>query len=218
VARDDDGFNAQDLIACYRRGVFPMADARDDQRIFLIDPELRGILPLERFHVPRRLARTLRANTFTVKVDTAFDTVVGACAGERPERPETWINAPIQQLYGELYRLGMAHSVESWLDGQLVGGLYGVVMGGAFFGESMFSTARDASKVALAHLAARLIVGGFRLLDAQFMTEHLAQFGAREIGRDEYRRRLALALKVEADFYRFSGDGAAVLQAISQAS
>jgi leucyl/phenylalanyl-tRNA--protein transferase len=217
VARDD-GFDVQDLIACYRRGVFPMADARDDQRIFLIDPELRGILPLERFHVPRRLARTLRANSFTVKVDTAFDAVVEACAGERPERPETWINAPIQQLYGELYREGLAHSVESWLDGELVGGLYGVVLGGVFFGESMFSTARDASKVALAHLAARLIVGGFRLLDAQFMTEHLAQFGAREIGRDEYRRRLALALKVEADFYRFSGDGAAVLQAISQAS
>ena len=214
----DDGFDVQDLIACYRRGVFPMADARDDQRIFLIDPELRGILPLERFHVPRRLARTLRANTFTVKVDTAFDAVVDACARERPERPETWINAPIQQLYGELYREGAAHSVESWLDGELVGGLYGVALGGAFFGESMFSTVRDASKVALAHLAARLIVGGFRLLDAQFMTEHLAQFGAREIGRDEYRRRLALALKVESDFYRFSGDGAAVLQAISQAS
>ena len=214
----DDGFDVQDLIACYRRGVFPMADARDDQRIFLIDPELRGILPLERFHVPRRLARTLRANTFTVKVDTAFDTVVDACARERPERPETWINAPIQQLYGELYREGVAHSVEIWLDGELVGGLYGVALGGVFFGESMFSTVRDASKVALAHLAARLIVGGFRLLDAQFMTEHLAQFGAREIGRDEYRRRLALALKVECDFYRFSGDGAAVLQAISQAS
>ena len=214
----DDGFDVQDLIACYRRGVFPMADARDDQRIFLIDPELRGILPLERFHVPRRLARTLRANTLTVKVDTAFDAVVEACARERPERPETWINAPIQQLYGELYREGAAHSVEAWLDGELVGGLYGVALGGAFFGESMFSTVRDASKVALAHLAARLIVGGFRLLDAQFMTEHLAQFGAREIGRDEYRRRLALALKVESDFYRFYGDGAAVLQAISQAS
>ena len=214
----DDGFDVQDLIACYRQGVFPMADAREDQRIFLIDPELRGILPLERFHIPRRLARTLRANTYTVKVDTAFEQVVEACAAARPERPETWINKPIQQLYCELYRVGVAHSVESWLDGELVGGLYGVALGGAFFGESMFSTARDASKVALAHLAARLIVGGFRLLDAQFMTEHLAQFGAREIGRDEYRRRLALALKVDADFYRFAGDGAAVLQATSQAS
>ena len=214
----DDGFDVQDLIACYRRGVFPMADARHDDRIFLIDPELRGILPLERFHVPKRLARTVRANTYTVKIDTAFDAVVESCARERPERPETWINRPIQQLYCELYKVGGAHSVESWKDGELVGGLYGVVLGGAFFGESMFSTARDASKVALVHLAARLIVGGFRLLDAQFMTEHLAQFGAREIGRDEYRRRLALALQVEADFYRFAGDGGAALQATSQAS
>jgi leucyl/phenylalanyl-tRNA--protein transferase len=217
VARDD-GFDVQDLIACYRRGVFPMADARQDQRIFLIDPELRGILPLERFHVPRRLARTVRSNLYTVKVDTAFDAVVEACAAERPQRPETWINRPIQQLYGDLYRLGLAHSAEAWLEGELVGGLYGVALGGAFFGESMFSTARDASKVALVHLAARLIVGGYRLLDAQFMTEHLAQFGAREIGRDEYRRRLALALALEADFYRFAGDGAAALQATSQAS
>lgn len=214
----DDGFDVQDLIACYRRGVFPMADARQDQRIFLIDPELRGILPLERFHVPRRLARTVRSNLYTVKVDTAFEAVVEACGAERPLRPETWINRPIQQLYGDLYRVGLAHSVEAWLEGELVGGLYGVALGGAFFGESMFSTARDASKVALVHLAARLIVGGYRLLDAQFMTEHLAQFGAREIGRDEYRRRLALALQVEADFYRFAGDGAAALQATSQAS
>jgi leucyl/phenylalanyl-tRNA--protein transferase len=217
VARDD-GFDVQDLIACYRQGVFPMADARDDLRIFLIDPERRGILPLERFHIPRRLARTVRAGPFTVKVDTAFEQVVERCAEERNERPETWINRPIQQLYTELYRDGGAHSVECWQDGELVGGLYGVALGGAFFGESMFSHARDASKVALIHLTARLIVGGFRLLDAQFMTEHLAQFGAREIGRAEYRRRLAVALKVEADFYRFAGDGAAALQAISQAS
>lgn len=212
------GFDVPDLIACYQRGVFPMADARDDARIFLIDPEHRGILPLERFHIPRRLVRTVRSGPFTVKVDTAFDAVLEACAEERAERPETWINRPIQQLYTELYRTGGAHSVECWRDGKLVGGLYGVVLGGAFFGESMFSHERDASKVALAHLVARLIVGGFRLLDAQFMTEHLAQFGAREIGRTEYRRRLAVALKLEADFYRFAGDGAAVLQAISQAS
>lgn len=214
----DDGFDVQDLIACYRQGVFPMADARDDARIFLVDPDRRGILPLECFHIPRRLARTVRAGAFTVKVDTAFEAVVEACARERSERPETWINLPIQQLYCELYKTGAAHSVECWQDGELVGGLYGVALNGAFFGESMFSFARDASKAALAHLAARLIVGGFRLLDAQFMTEHLAQFGAREIGRAEYRRRLALALKLEADFYRFTGDGPAVLQAISQAS
>jgi leucyl/phenylalanyl-tRNA--protein transferase len=144
--------------------------------------------------------------------------VVEACARERDDRPETWINLPIQQLYCDLYRTGTAHSIECWEDGELVGGLYGVALGGAFFGESMFSFARDASKVALMHLVARLITGGFRLLDAQFMTEHLAQFGAREIGRTEYRRRLAVALKVEPDFYLFSGDGAAVLQAITQAS
>ncbi len=214
-----EGFDVLDLIACYRRGVFPMADARGDERIFLIDPELRGIIPLAGFHVPARLARTVRAGRFAVKVDTAFEQVVELCAEADADRPETWINRPIQDLYCELYRLGMAHSVECWLDGRLVGGLYGVSLGGAFFGESMFSRERDASKVALVHLVGRLIVGGYRLLDAQFMTGHLAQFGAREISRPEYRRKLGPALEAEADFYRFGGgDQSAVLQAISQAS
>ena len=198
-----------------------MADARDDDRIFLVDPERRGIIPLQGFHVPRRLARTVRADPYQVRFDTAFDAVVEACAASRPGRTETWINEPIQAMYGALYRRGQAHSIECWRDGELVGGLYGVTLAGAFFGESMFSIARDASKVALIHLAARLIIGRFSLLDAQFTTEHLTQFGTREVTRTQYRRQLALALAVlDADFYRMPAyaAGEAVLQAISQAS
>lgn len=213
-----DAFDIEELVSCYRRGVFPMADARDDDRIFLIDPQRRGVFPLDGFHVSARLARTVRSGRFQVSVDADFAGVVEACAAARPGRPETWINQPIQHLYERLHHSGRAHSVECRLDGQLVGGLYGVSLGGAFFGESMFSTERDASKVALVHLIARLIVGGYRLLDAQFMTRHLAQFGAEEISRAAYRRRLAEALAVEADFSRFAGSGQEALQAISQAS
>jgi leucyl/phenylalanyl-tRNA--protein transferase len=220
TASVSDLFTVDDLIACYRRGVFPMADARDDERTYLIDPDERGVIPLSGFHLSRRLARTVRADGFEVRIDTAFPEVVQACAAPRPDRPETWINGPIEALYGELFVRGLAHSVEAWHDGRLVGGLYGVCLGGAFFGESMFSAARDASKVALAHLVARLIVGEFRLLDAQFMTDHLAQFGAQEISRAQYRMRLAAALDAPADFYRLTpaAGGAAVLQAISQTS
>jgi len=216
-----DEFDLEDLIACYRRGVFPMADSREDERIFLVDPERRGVIPLRSFHVPRRLARTVRAAPYQVRVDTAFDAVVEACAVARPGRVETWINTPIQAMYSALYRRGQAHSVECWHDGVLVGGLYGVTLAGAFFGESMFSTARDASKVALIHLAARLILGRFTLLDAQFITEHLTQFGTREVSRAQYHRQLAAALAVQdADFYRMPAyaAGEAVLQAISHAS
>ena len=197
-----------------------MADARDDDRIFLIDPDRRGVIPLQGFHVPRRLARTVRTDVFQVRVDTAFEAVIEACAAARPGRPETWINGPIQILYGELYLRGLAHSVECWREGVLVGGLYGVTLGAAFFGESMFSVARDASKVALTHLVARLAFGRFQLLDSQFITEHLTQFGAADIPRALYRKRLAQALAYEADFYRLPAyaDGASVLQAISQAS
>jgi leucyl/phenylalanyl-tRNA--protein transferase len=212
-------FGARELLACYASGVFPMADARDDERIFLIDPQQRGVLPLERFHVPRRLARTVRQDLFEVRIDTAFSEVLALCAELAPDRPETWINRPIEELYEELYDLGYAHSVECWLGGRLVGGLYGVALKGAFFGESMFSRATDASKVALAHLAARLIAGGFVLLDAQFMTEHLRQFGAEEISRSDYRVRLDKALKISADFHRLANAcGAAALQLITQAS
>jgi leucyl/phenylalanyl-tRNA--protein transferase len=215
-----ESFSARDLLACYARGVFPMADARDDARVFLIDPERRGVIPLERFHVSRRLARTVRADPFEIRVDTAFHEVVLACAEPAPGRVETWINRPIERLYLKLHDMGFAHSVECWLDDELVGGLYGVALKAAFFGESMFSRRRDASKVALVHLVGRLIAGGFQLLDAQFMTEHLSQFGAEEIGRREYHRRLARALAVEAEFQRaaVTTDGAALLQLISQAS
>lgn len=201
------GFDARDLLDCYARGVFPMADAREDSRVFLIDPERRGVIPLDRFHVSRRLARTVRGDAFEVRVDTAFHEVVLACAASGPGRTETWINRPIERLYVKLHELGQAHSVECWQDGALVGGLYGVSLRGAFFGESMFSRRRDASKVALVHLVARLVAGGYRLLDTQFMTDHLSQFGAEEIPRAEYHRRLAQALKVEGDFYGVGGAG-----------
>ena len=212
-------FDARDLLDCYARGVFPMADARDDERVFLIDPERRGIIPLDGFHISKRLARTVRGEPYEIRIDTAFHDVVLACASSGPGRPETWINHVIERLYLQLHNLGYAHSVECWKDGVLVGGLYGVSLHGAFFGESMFSRARDASKVALVHLVARLIVGGYRLLDAQFMTEHLSQFGAREISRTDYHRRLGHALATEGQFQRAAAmAGAAALQVISQAS
>ncbi len=197
-----------------------MADARDDDETYLIDPDRRGVIPLEGFHLSRRLARTVRAEPYEVRIDSAFAETVAACAAPRPDRPETWINAPIQAMYAELFSRGLAHSVEAWAAGRLVGGLYGVALGGAFFGESMFSVARDASKVALTHLVARLVVGRYRLLDAQFMTEHLAQFGAEEISRAQYRLRLAAALEANADFYALppAAGGTAVLQAISHTS
>ena len=215
-----DGFTADDLIACYRRGVFPMADARHDERVFLVDPARRGVIPLDEFHVSRRLARTLRSDRFDVRIDTAFNDVVEACAASRPGRLETWINRPIQALCQELFDRGQAHSIETWRDGQLVGGLYGISLGAAFFGESMFSTERDASKVALAHLVARLRVGGYTLLDAQFITDHLATFGAVELSRGDYAAVLAAAIEGRANFGRlnaYAGGGEA-LQAISQAS
>ena len=215
-----EGFSVDDLIDCYRRGVFPMADARHDQRVFLVEPARRGVMPLDRFHVSRRLARTVRQDRFEVSVDAAFGAVVAACAAPRTGRMETWINEPIQRMCDALFDLGVAHSVETWLEGRLVGGLYGLELGGAFFGESMFSTERDASKVALTHLVARLRFGGFRLLDTQFLTDHLSSFGAEEISRTDYRRRLAQALKMDADFGRLSpyGGGAGAMQVISQAS
>jgi leucyl/phenylalanyl-tRNA--protein transferase len=217
-ARVEHTFTAQDLIACYRRGVFPMADSRHDEGVFLIDPQRRGVLPLDGLHVSRRLGRTVRAEPFEIRIDTAFPDVVAACAAPGPDREDTWINPAIEELYADLFDRGLAHSVECWRDGRLVGGLYGVALGAAFFGESMFSRERDASKVALVHLVARLIAGGYRLLDCQFVTEHLTQFGVVEIPRAEYHRRLAAALESEGEFSRFSGSGQAALQAISQAS
>jgi leucyl/phenylalanyl-tRNA--protein transferase len=213
-------FGPADLLECYRRGVFPMAEARDDDRLFLVDPERRGILPLDEFHVPSRLARTVRGDPFDVTVDRSFAMVMRRCAQPAPGREETWINGPIFELYVALHNQGYAHSIECWKDHDLVGGLYGVALGGAFFGESMFSSARDASKVALVYLAARLKAGGFSLLDAQFWTAHLAQFGAREITRPEFKIKLDEALNRRADFgcwpEGLSGDQA--LQAISHTS
>ncbi|HEX3366562.1 leucyl/phenylalanyl-tRNA--protein transferase [Phenylobacterium sp.] len=212
-------FDARDLLSCYARGVFPMADAREDERVFLIDPERRGVIPLDGFHVAHRLARTVRGEPFEVRTDTAFRAVVQACAAAGPGRLETWINHPIEDLYVQLHERGFAHTVECWRDGEMVGGLYGVSLHGAFFGESMFSRARDASKVALVHLVARLIAGGYRLLDAQFMTAHLTQFGAVEISRRDYHRRLATAMSAEGDFQGAGAlGGVAALQVISQAS
>jgi leucyl/phenylalanyl-tRNA--protein transferase len=189
------------LLRAYAQGVFPMAERRDDPALYWLSPESRGIIPLKGFHVPRRLARTVRSDRFTVTVDTAFDEVIRACAASAPGREESWINAEIVSLYSQLHGGKFAHSVECWSGTALVGGLYGVSLGAAFFGESMFSHQRDASKVALVHLIARLIAGGFQLLDAQFLTEHLAQFGALAVPRNEYLKRLAPAVAKKAEFY-----------------
>ena len=190
-----------------------MADARADRQFFLVDPPQRGVLPLDQFHISRRLARTVRSDRFEVRIDAAFDRVVDGCAAPRPGHPETWISHSIQTLYGHLFARGLAHSVEAWSGDRLVGGLYGVALGGAFFGESMFSLERDASKVALTHLVARLISGGYVLLDTQFTTGHLETFGAVEISRAAYHERLAAAQEMETDFHRLASpvSGDAVL-------
>lgn len=188
------------MLRAYRAGLFPMAETRRGERLYWLDPEQRGVLPLDRFHLPRRLLRTLLKGTFTVTVDADFPAVIAGCAAAAPGRDDTWINLQIERLFTDLHRLGHAHSVETWEGARLVGGLYGVVLGGAFFGESMFSRSRDASKAALAHLVARLRLGGFRLLDTQFVTAHLAQFGAVEVPRDDYKALLAAALEVPARF------------------
>lgn len=192
---------AELLLRIYAAGIFPMAEDAGDPTLYWVDPDMRGILPLDTFHVSRRLQRTLRRRSFDVTCDTAFDATVAACARVRLNRPTTWINGEIQRLAADLHRMGHAHSVECWKDNELVGGLYGVSLAGAFFGESMFSTARDASKIALCHLVARLRRGGYVLLDTQFVTDHLAQFGTIEVPRAEYHARLAAALKAPAAFY-----------------
>lgn len=188
------------MLRAYRHGLFPMAETRKGDRLYWLDPEKRGVLPLEGFHLPRRLARTVLSSAFQVTVDQDFAGTIAGCAQAAPGRDDTWINPQIERLFSELHRLGHAHSVECRQEGQLVGGLYGVAIGGVFFGESMFSVARDASKVALVHLVARLRLGGFQLLDTQFVTPHLAQFGAEELAREEYKARLAHALAAPAQF------------------
>ena len=184
------------LLRAYAMGIFPMSDGREDPQIHWIDPRRRGVLPLDGFHISRSLAKRLRSGQFRTTVDTAFEAVVEACA----DRGETWISRRIQRLYGQLHALGFAHSVEVWEGDQLVGGVYGVTLGAAFFGESMFSRTTDASKVALAFAVHRLRAGGFRLFDTQFLTPHLASLGGIEITRADYHRRLAEALAADANF------------------
>jgi leucyl/phenylalanyl-tRNA--protein transferase len=216
------------LLKAYACGIFPMADSADDPDIYWVEPALRGVLPLDAFHVPKRLKRTVRSDRFTVHIDRDFDGVIDGCARAAPGRRSTWINSEIRRLFGELFRLGHVHTVESWRDDRLVGGLYGLHLGSAFFGESMFSLETDASKVALVHLVARLKRGGFRLLDTQFVTEHLTRFGVVEIPRSEYHLLLEDALRESAQFRCYDQDwsepepvpvsGSVALQSISQTS
>jgi leucyl/phenylalanyl-tRNA--protein transferase len=186
------------ILRAYRHGLFPMAETRHGGRLFWLDPERRGVLPLDRFHLPRRLLRTVLSDDFEVAADLDFPATIAGCATSQPGRDDTWISPQIERLFTELHRMGYAHSVECRRDGELVGGLYGVAIGGVFFGESMFSFARDASKAALAHLVARLRLGGFQLLDTQFVTPHLAQFGAEEVPRNAYREQLIAGLEAPA--------------------
>jgi leucyl/phenylalanyl-tRNA---protein transferase len=186
------------LLKAYACGIFQMAESADDPSLYWIDPQQRGVIPLDGFHVPRRLARTVRSGRFEIRIDHDFEAVIAACAVSAPGRNKTWINRRIRRLYSELHRQGHCHSVEAWRDGKLAGGLYGVRLGHAFFGESMFHFERDASKVALVHLVAMLRASQFRLLDAQFMTEHLWQFGAVEVERAAYQKILADALHGDA--------------------
>ena len=208
------------LLEAYRQGIFPMAETRDAEDIFWVEPTRRGILPLDDFKVSRSLAKTIRQNKFRVTTDTAFTQVMGLCGSKIAGREETWINDEIIALYTTLFERGIAHSIEVWHLGKLVGGLYGLAIGGGFFGESKFHLERDASKVALAYTVARLRTGGFALFDVQFLTEHLRQFGALEIPKDAYKKRLKEALEIKGNFAQLAedADGAGVLQSIAQTS
>jgi leucyl/phenylalanyl-tRNA--protein transferase len=193
------------LLKAYACGIFPMAESAEDPALYWIEPEKRGIIPLDRFHVPSRLARTVRSDRFTIAVDRNFDAVLDGCAEPQPGRPRTWINARIRVLYRKLYERRHCHSVEVYAGEDLVGGLYGVSLGSAFFGESMFHRTRDASKIALVHLVARLKAGGFKLLDTQFITDHLRTFGAVEVPQRQYHKLLEAALRGQADFGALGG-------------
>jgi leucyl/phenylalanyl-tRNA---protein transferase len=189
------------LLRAYSIGLFPMAESAKDQNLFWVDPEQRGIFPLDGLIVSKSLAKTVRSDRFEVKVDQDFDAVIEGCAAKYKDREKTWINPRIRRLYRQLFEVGRVHTVECWVDGALAGGLYGVHLGAAFFGESMFHRVADASKVALVYLAARLAKGGFRLLDTQFVTPHLASLGAIEVPKQAYRLRLADALAHEGNFW-----------------
>lgn len=203
------------LLRAYAAGIFPMAESADDPALYWVEPRERGIIPLEGFHVPSRLARTVRSDRFEIRVDSDFEGVIEGCAAPGPDRDQTWINARIRDLYGALFDVGHAHTVECWREGRLVGGLYGVRLGAAFFGESMFHTETDASKVALVHLVSRLRAGRFRLLDTQFVTPHLLRFGAVEVSRRDYRRLLDAVVPFEADFFALPRKGVTGAQALT---
>jgi len=206
----------QVLLKAYACGLFPMAESAEDPSLFWLEPEHRGTLPLDAVHIPRRLKRTIRHDVFEIRVSTDFKGVIDGCSHPMPGRRKTWINREIRRLYGELFEMGYCHTVEAWQEGALVGGLYGVSLNGAFFGESMFTFKTDASKVCLAHLVARLKVGGYTLLDTQFVTGHLAKFGTIEIPRDDYNTLLSEALQKETDFYALSpqATGAEILEVL----
>jgi leucyl/phenylalanyl-tRNA--protein transferase len=199
--RDQLEITTDILLRAYSIGLFPMAESADDPNLFWVEPEVRGIFPLDNIVISRSLAKTVRTDVFEVRVDHDFDAVMDGCAASYGDREKTWINDRIRRLYRQLFDMSRVHTVEAWSDGVLVGGLYGVRLGSAFFGESMFHRKTDASKVALLHLAARLRQGGFTLLDAQFVTPHLASLGAIEVPKDIYRRRLAEAVARPADFW-----------------
>jgi leucyl/phenylalanyl-tRNA--protein transferase len=221
TSRDDIAIEItpQVLLKAYSCGIFPMAESADDPALYWIEPQHRGILPLDGLHLPRRLARTVRTTGLEVRVDTDFQGIIDGCAHTRAGRHSTWINSRIRTLYRELFEMGHCHTVEVWNGEKLAGGLYGVALGGVFFGESMFSYERDASKIALVHLVARLIHGGFTLLDTQFVTEHLRQFGTIEVDRDQFQVKLDLALEKHGDFARLPmhASGEDVLRVIENA-
>src|SRR5215212_1023509 len=208
------------LLKAYAAGIFPMAEDANDPSLFWVEPRERGVIPIDGFHVPKRLARTVRSDALEVRVDQDFDAVVAGCASIGTDREKTWISGRIRHLYGALFDRGHCHTVEVYDGGRLVGGLYGVRLGGAFFGESMFHSVRDASKVALVHLVARLKAGGFSLLDTQFVTDHLAQFGAKEVPRREYKLLLRDALDATGDWSVWPTDsiasGAQALAALGE--
>lgn len=195
------------LIKAYTVGIFPMSEGANDPSIFWVQPDMRGVLPLDKFHLPRSLKKLMRKNPFKIKVDTAFADVIRLCAEEAPDRDTTWINDKIMNAYLGLHDLGHAHSVECWQDGELVGGLYGVKIGAAFFGESMFSRKTNASKIALTHLVHRMRIGGFSLLDTQFTTPHLERFGVVEVSKENYELLLEPAVGQHANFFPYTNEG-----------
>lgn len=196
-----DDLTLEDVLNAYAMGLFPMAESRDDDEFWWFDPPKRGQLDIAGLHIPEKLRRTVLKHPYDIRVDTAFADVIDACAAIRKTQAETWINKPIRAIFVSLHQAGFTHSVEAWQDGKLVGGLYGLALGGVFCGESMFSHARDASKICLIHLCARLWKAGFAVLDTQFVNDHLTQFGCYEITKEQYRERLATALRLAPSFH-----------------